>query len=102
MLTLEVAEHIPRKFEASFVRNVDCANTKGVVLSWSAITQRQGGVGHVNARSRSSVVELFRARGYQVDENASNTLRRCATKGYFRRGIMVMNRVTPRPHDCVA
>jgi len=41
VLSLEVAEHIPRRFEASFVRNVDCANTRGAVISWSSITQKQ-------------------------------------------------------------
>lgn len=41
VMSLEVAEHIPRRFEASFMRNVDCANTRGAVISWSSITQRQ-------------------------------------------------------------
>ena len=36
-MTLEVAEHVPKRFEATFLQNIDRANRRGVVLSWSRL-----------------------------------------------------------------
>jgi hypothetical protein len=32
-----VAEHVPKRFEATFLQNIDRANRRGVVLSWSRL-----------------------------------------------------------------
>lgn len=52
VMSFEVAEHIPRQFESTFLANLDAHNTKGVLLSWSPIPD---GNGHVNVRAESHV-----------------------------------------------
>ena len=34
---VQVAEHVPKRFEATFLQNIDRANRRGVVLSWSRL-----------------------------------------------------------------
>jgi len=91
-MTLEVAEHIPKQFEPAFLSNIDCANTRGVVLSWSVVGLKQGGIGHVNPRRYKQTGRLFESRGYTTDLVATRRLRRCATKSYFRNGLFVFRR----------
>ena len=97
-MSLEVAEHIPAQFESNFLRNIDCANRQGVVLSWSELPERRGGIGHVNARNRGYVPRRMRQRGYEYNRNASSVLRSCAAKHYLRSGILVFERAPGREH----
>ena len=88
-LSLEVAEHIPPRFEATLLRNYDRANRQGIVLSWSNMGSSQSAHGHVNPKRKSHVRMLLAPFGYAEDRNASAYLRRCATFLYLKRGIQV-------------
>ena len=91
-LSLEVAEHIPHKFESVLLRNYDRANRQGIVLSWSNMGSSQSNHGHVNPKRKSVVRLLFGKYGYAEDRNASAYLRQCATFLYLKRGIQVFRR----------
>lgn len=91
-LSLEVAEHIPARYEQTLMRNIDRSNTRGIVISWSNMGSSQSAHGHVNPKRKSQVRALFAPHGYVEDRNASAYLRRCATFLYLKRGIQVMRR----------
>ena len=93
-LSLEVAEHIPPKYEKVLLRNYDRANRQGIVLSWSNLGSSQSNHGHVNPKRKSMVRLLFSKYGYSEDRNASAYLRQCATFLYLKRGIQVFRRTT--------
>ena len=50
VLSLEMGEHVPNRFEAMVIRNIHAHNTRGVILSWARLGQP--GNGHVNNHSR--------------------------------------------------
>ncbi|XP_053392144.1 uncharacterized protein LOC128554856 [Mercenaria mercenaria] len=62
ILCLEVAEHIPRKFEGVFIDNIVRHAHEGVVLSWAKLGQH--GQGHVNNRPFEYVKDLMRTFGF--------------------------------------
>jgi len=100
VVSLEVAEHIPRNREANFISNVHMANRKGVVITWAQ--PGQPGNGHVNARTEEYVRELFTSMGYQLDQYYTKLLRTAATcngtdRGqpnapWFERGALVFDK----------
>eukprot|EP00439_Symbiodinium_sp_Y106_P068289 s2412_g11.t1 len=61
VLSLEVAEHIPRQFEESFLDNLERHACSGMVLSWG----NQAGEGHVNLRTSEEVEDLMKQRGFE-------------------------------------
>ena len=83
---VQVAEHVPKRFEATFLQNIDRANRRGVVLSWSRL---QGSRGHVNPKGPKAVISTFVQRGYEHDRNATRMLRKCAKHPNFRNCILV-------------
>jgi len=99
VLSLEVAEHIPREFEDTFLDNVDQHACAGLVLSWG----NQAGEGHVNVRPSSEVVELFARRGFRISEESTETLRQAATLPWLQSTVLVLERdpVLGFFHGCV-
>ena len=89
-MSLEVAEHIPPQFEATFLDNLDRANERGVIVSWSAF--KDTAHGHVNAKSASAAQRTIEARGYVLDRNLTRHLRKHASFPYLRRTIMLFRR----------
>lgn len=88
VLSLEVAEHIPREFEQTFLDNVDQHACAGLVLSWG----NQAGEGHVNVRPSSEVVELFKSRGFRLSEESTEHLRQAATLPWLQSTVLVLER----------
>ncbi|KAL3893993.1 MAG: hypothetical protein SGPRY_013935 [Prymnesium sp.] len=71
VLSLEVGEHIPRRDEYMFLRNLHAHNCRGLVLSWAM----HGGHQHVNKRPNDHVIDLFRRLGYRHDVKLSDAMR---------------------------
>lgn len=91
VVCLEVAEHIPKKYEEIFLKNVLTHCEQSLILSWAPPSQ--GGVGHVNTKERADVVELLYQKGFQIDEGATNMLLRAATLPWFKENLMVFNKM---------
>jgi len=72
-MCLEVAEHIPAKYEDIFLDNLHRHNVDGIVISWSI--PEFGGDGHVNPKPNSYVIDKFISMGYLYDENSTTILR---------------------------
>ncbi|MEX0596586.1 MAG: hypothetical protein WD512_08800, partial [Candidatus Paceibacterota bacterium] len=49
ILSLEVGEHLPKKFEDIFIQNLHNNNKYGMILSWAV--KGQGGHGHFNEQN---------------------------------------------------
>ena len=93
-LSLEVFEHIPHRFEAAVLRNIDRSNAEGVVISWSVMGGAQSEHGHVNPKRKTQVRQFLAPIGLVEDRTASAELRRCTTFLYLRRGVQVFRRNT--------
>lgn len=90
VMSIEVAEHLPPKFESAFLKNVHKHNREGVVLSWAV--PGQGGHGHFNEQPNDYVREKFREMGYVSDKGTEEFLRNSAHFGYLKQTIMVFRR----------
>ena len=90
VLCLETAEHIPREFEETLLRNILEHARVGVVLSWS---NHGGGNGHVNLHTNEWVVDAMAARGFDWDEPTQRTLRGAVSHiHWFRDTVMAFRR----------
>lgn len=89
-LSLEVGEHIPKRFEDVFLDNLHRHNRRGVVLSWAV--PGQSGDGHVNCQSNEYVRTKMSALGYKTDLSTEWALRVVATIPWFKNTLMVFRR----------
>jgi len=89
-LSLEVGEHIPRKYEETFIKNLHKHNSKGIVLSWA--WPGQGGAGHVNERKQEYVSALFESLDYSRDNGQEQEFRQASQYSWFRTNIIVLRR----------
>ncbi len=90
VMSLEVGEHIPKKFEKQFLKNLDRHNVCGIVLSWGI--PGQGGHSHVNLKSNEEVISIMKDHGYVYDERSSTDGRRKAKYPWFHGSFMVFRR----------
>eukprot|EP00933_Yihiella_yeosuensis_P071985 TRINITY_DN80254_c0_g1_i1.p1 TRINITY_DN80254_c0_g1~~TRINITY_DN80254_c0_g1_i1.p1 ORF type:complete len:371 (-),score=49.23 TRINITY_DN80254_c0_g1_i1:63-1175(-) len=91
VLSLEVAEHIPRNFENLFLGNLDRHACFGIVLSWG----NQAGEGHVNLRTSGEVEALMSERGFRSLPHRATMLREAATLPWLQNTVLVFQRVKP-------
>lgn len=93
VVCLEVAEHVPRVFQAVLVDNIARHARVGVVLSWAV--PGQYGLGHVNNRSPLEVEAIMLEAGFVEDTQNSSALRAAATVSWLKRNVGVFRRL---PH----
>lgn len=91
ILSLEVGEHLPQKFEDIFIQNVHNHNKEGIVLSWAI--KGQGGYGHYNEQNNDYIKRKFIDLGYWNDVEQENKFRSNVKLRWFRNTIMVFRRV---------
>lgn len=87
VLSLEVGEHIPIKYEEVFINNIYKHNTKGIVLSWAR--PKQGGFGHVNCRTQEYIKNKFDQLGYVNKTEIEKHLKSVSKLKWFKNNIMV-------------
>ena len=90
VISIEVAEHIPRQFESMFIDNIVRHAREGVVLSWAI--PGQGGFSHVNNRPVQYVKELMEGLGFKHDPEWSEKLKGAATLFWLRGNTNVYRR----------
>ena len=71
-ISLEVAEHIPNKFESIYLDNIIRHFRNGLIISWAQIGQP--GVGHVNCKNRDDVICQLKTVGLEYDDNSTRRL----------------------------
>ena len=87
-MSLEVAEHIPARYEANFVTNLALATSRGLVVAWGQVT----GTHHTNPKDLLRTLKLLGAHGFCFDANATVRLRHCAAFPYHRQDLLVVKR----------
>jgi hypothetical protein len=73
IMCLEVAEHIPQKYEKIFLDNVIKFSKDQIIMSWAV--PGQGGHGHVNEQSHEYVIDIMKTRGFYFDLKATDEIR---------------------------
>ena len=96
VMSIEVAEHVPKVFERTYLNNLERHSCEGIIISWANPFQQ--GKGHVNGKPWREVQSLFEDRGFWYNANSSASLRRKSRLGWFRQNIMVFE----RPHCATA
>ncbi len=94
VLSLEVGEHIPAKYEQVFIDNLARHAEKHICLSWAV--EGQAGYGHFNCRNNDYVIEEFRKRGFAYDPEISQRLRDASNQKlypWFANTVMSFRRV---------
>ncbi|MHA1966579.1 MAG: methyltransferase domain-containing protein [Candidatus Hodarchaeales archaeon] len=87
VVSLEVGEHIPEKFEQIFIKNLAHLAKKMIILSWAI--PEQGGYGHVNCRDNIYIMCQVRKYGFIFNSKLSEYLRQGSTLSWFKRTLMV-------------
>jgi len=87
IISLEVAEHIPAKYESVYLDNLVRHAKEGVILSWAKIGQ--GGHSHINNRDFPYVEEQMEARGFMHDPVNSEIFRNISTFDWFKWNINI-------------
>jgi len=91
VLSLEVGEHIPSKYEGIFIRNLHRHNCKGLILSWGVLGQ--DGENHINLHSNTYVMNIFHSLGYLRDFELEAKLRNPeGNHKYFVKSAMAFRR----------
>ncbi|PVD21673.1 hypothetical protein C0Q70_17472 [Pomacea canaliculata] len=90
VMCLEVAEHIPARYERILVDNMARHARKGVVLSWANISQ--GGINHVNNKSSEDVKTLLDEAGFYPDNSATQYMRNQSVNNHLRVNNIVFRR----------
>ena len=91
VMSLEVGEHLPQKFEDTFINNLHNNNKHGIVLSWAV--KGQGGHGHFNEQSNVYIKSKIGALGYLNDTESEDNMRNMSSLSWFKNTIMVFRRV---------
>ncbi len=91
-MSLEVGEHLPKKFEDIFINNLHNNNENGMVLSWALVGQP--GDGHINCQNNDYIKSKICKLGYINDIESENKLRNAASRCYwFKNTIMVFRKI---------
>ncbi|MDX2116485.1 MAG: class I SAM-dependent methyltransferase [Planctomycetota bacterium] len=92
-MSLEVAEHVPEFLADAFVAYM--CNTSDLIV-FTAAYPGQGGIGHINEQPRSYWIAKYNARGFTLDEPATQNMARRLTQlgapPYLPTNMMVFRR----------
>ena len=89
-MSLEVGEHLPKKYENIFIKNLHDNNKYGIILSWAI--KGQPGHGHINCQNNDYIKKIFTDLGYINDVDAEKELRRKSSLWWFKKTIMVFRK----------
>jgi tryptophanyl-tRNA synthetase len=87
VVSLEVAEHIPAKYESVYLDNLVRHAKEGIILSWAKIGQK--GHSHINNRDFPYVKEQMEARRFTHDPVSSEKFRNISIFSWLRSNLNV-------------
>ena len=90
VMSIEVGEHLPKKFEDIYMENLHNNNVTGILMSWAR--KGQGGRGHFNEQNNDYIKSKMIALGYENDLKEEQILRNSASLPWFRNTIMVFRK----------
>jgi len=91
-ISFEVAEHLDKVHQETFMANVCLSANKMIFLSWAEIGQ--AGIGHVNCRSQEDVIADVESRGFIWDKELTKDARNNIddNTSWFRRTLLIFKR----------
>jgi cyclopropane fatty-acyl-phospholipid synthase-like methyltransferase len=90
VISLEVGEHIDKKYQDIFIENLVLHCKRGIIISWAI--PGQGGQGHCNEKSNEDVRKCFEKRGFFSDLEEEKIFRKKAKMDYFKKTLMVLRK----------
>lgn len=90
IISLEVAEHIPKEFELVYLDNIFRHAKEGIILSWAV--PGQGGLQHINNKPLEYVIHVMEENGFYRDEHSSKKFQDSANLWWIRTNINVYRR----------
>ena len=90
VMSLEVGEHLPKKFEDIFINNLHNNNKNGIILSWG--TKCQGVKGDYNEQNNDYIKSKICKLGYINDIESENQLRKHPKYRWFKNTLMVFRK----------
>jgi cyclopropane fatty-acyl-phospholipid synthase-like methyltransferase len=90
VISLEVGEHIDKKYQNIFIENLILHCKRGIIISWAV--PGQGGQGHCNEKSNEEVRRCFEEGGFFSDLKEERILRERAKMDYFKKTLMVFRK----------
>lgn len=84
--SIEVAEHIPPKYEEAYVYNLISNSRYGFFVSWAK--PGQGGIGHYNELAKDDVIALFKRHGMIFCADLTNHANRACERRYIGNNIL--------------
>lgn len=87
VISLEVGEHIPKKYEQVYMNNISNHCSQLLITSWAV--PGQGGDGHVNCRTNNYVIKEYEKRGFFQNLSLSNRLRNSSSLSWFKNTLFV-------------
>jgi cyclopropane fatty-acyl-phospholipid synthase-like methyltransferase len=87
IISLEVAEHIPEKYEVVYLDNIFRHAKEGIILSWAV--PGQGGLSHINKKPIEYVTKVMRDNGFKRDAEKTMKLQTSASLPWIKRNINV-------------
>jgi hypothetical protein len=91
VISLEVGEHIPEIYEDIYIHNITKVCKGKLILSWGI--PGQGGFGHVNCKPNEYIIEKIEAKGFKLNIEQSNYLRKHAGNcTWFEKTILVFDK----------
>ena len=91
VISLEVGEHLPKKYESVFIDNITKHAKEWLILSWAI--PGQTGDGHVNCQTNEYVAREIIKKGFDRLMEFEKNLRDSAKFFWFKNTIMVFKRV---------
>lgn len=91
ILSLEVAEHIPKEYEPVYIDNLVRHSKEGIIMSWAV--PGQGGLAHINNRPFSYVANLLKFHGFRHDNVTSEKLKLKSSFQWLRDNVNVFRRI---------
>lgn len=91
IISLEVAEHIPKDYETIYIDNIVRHSREGIIISWAV--PGQGGLAHINNRPLSYVIDLMGFHGFKHDNTTSQKLKYSSSFAWLRDNVNVFRKV---------
>ena len=92
--SFEVGEHIPKKYESIFIKNICNNANKGIIMSWAL--PGQGGDGHVNEKSTKYIIKKIENHGFKLNREKTKEIRQNINISpyflYFRHNLLIFDK----------
>jgi hypothetical protein len=93
IISLEVGEHIPEKYEDIFLTNLYENCSDYLIISWAV--RGQGGHGHFNELNNDEIIPKIESLGFEYLVNESESARKVPEDAcwYFRNTLMIFKKI---------